>query len=467
MKITNEISTSHAKLSNSSARFLEFVEKNPESLKQANFDILELNDDLFKLQAWPTFINRKIVNEMVEASTGTFELIKCIPGRFFDNDPCRISRYFEISEDLAKQSLQGLSNHNVANLISRGDFTLTLNGLKCLEYNVSCNLGGWQVPLWESMYLNTPIITDFLKEYRIKIVNKNLIFNLLDHAIQAALDKFYDGIDDIYELNAALVFLDEEDIKEKDYHGMELYTNQLYKKSLKMKNERLKGKVKICAYRELEVFDDYLFFRDKKIHILIEMSKGRVPPEIMDVFVSGNICLFNGPISRLLSNKLTLALLSQHENSDLLSAEERETVKKYIPWTRKVYAHETHCGDKKINLEDFILLNKDKLVLKPGEGYGGTGIYIGLTTSTGEWAAAVKSALKEKCWIIQEYVRSHPYLYQAGENGCLIHDAIWGFFVFGTRYGGEWVRVMPRKDSKGVINCHQGATVSIIFEVDE
>jgi hypothetical protein len=43
----------------------------------------------------------------------------------------------------------------------------------------------------------------------------------------------------------------------------------------------------------------------------------------------------------------------------------------------------------------------------------------------------------------------------------------WGFFMFGPHYAGVWVRVLPRKKSKGVINCHQGASVSVVFNVDE
>ena len=62
---------------------------------------------------------------------------------------------------------------------------------------------------------------------------------------------------------------------------------------------------------------------------------------------------------------------------------------------------------------------------------------------------------------------SCPYLYQVGEQGCAPHHAVWGLFVFGSRYNGGFVRMLPEKGNQGVINSHQGAEESIILEVEE
>ncbi|MCP5050913.1 MAG: hypothetical protein GY940_27355, partial [bacterium] len=64
-------------------------------------------------------------------------------------------------------------------------------------------------------------------------------------------------------------------------------------------------------------------------------------------------------------------------------------------------------------------------------------------------------------------VESTPALCEDGEEDALLHDMVWGFFVSGGRYHGAWTRVLPQVDSKGLVNCHQGATISIIFQVDE
>ena len=107
------------------------------------------------------------------------------------------------------------------------------------------------------------------------------------------------------------------------------------------------------------------------------------------------------------------------------------------------------------------------LVIKPGHGYGGENVFIGKNTSKQKWTEMINKALLGKNWFVQEAIEYQPYLYQASENGCFKHDSVWGFFAFGSRAGGGWLRVLPQKDNRGIVNCHQGATVSAIFEVAE
>jgi uncharacterized circularly permuted ATP-grasp superfamily protein len=58
----------------------------------------------------------------------------------------------------------------------------------------------------------------------------------------------------------------------------------------------------------------------------------------------------------------------------------------------------------------FVLANKDTLVLKPADEYGGKGVVLGWTVTQDEWAAACKAALAEPT-IVQERVTvpTEPY----------------------------------------------------------
>ncbi|UCH92325.1 MAG: hypothetical protein JSV88_18790, partial [Candidatus Aminicenantes bacterium] len=228
-----------------------------------------------------------------------------------------------------------------------------------------------------------------------------------------------------------------------------------------------KGEVIFCDYRHLNTADECLFYKNKRIHVLMEMYHGVLPEEILKVFKSGNICLYNGPVTKLMSSKLNLALLSQHEDSDIFSLEEREVIKKYIPWTRKTMIGEVTYGTDKVKLEEFVFSNKERLVLKPCMGISGVGIHAGKNTPGDQWKKVVNKAFKEKNWLIQEYVQSCSYLFQRGDNGCCEHIAVWGLFVFGSRYGGAWVRVLPADNKYGIINSIQGAEESVAIEVEK
>jgi hypothetical protein len=462
MKVIKELKEAHKRLSKVNVDFIEFVEKNPGSLKRSGFNLLELNDELFKLQPWPTFINRENKKEFRHASVKLFDLIKGVPRRLFDNDPSRISKYFGIPPDRVKHQLEGVDDEHIDSLLARGDFILSDSfGLKCLEYNVSACLGGWDLPIWESLYLNTPLIAKFFKEYRIKINNGNLYSISLAHILGSALGKFSD---EDGEVNIALVT---SRFVESARSTAQIYLDQLYKEILQQQSRPLKGGIFMCDFPYLTVGDDCVYYKGKKIHIIVEMYNGAVPPKIMKLFKSGQVSLINGPITGLLSDKLMLALLSDHETSDAFAPREKEIINKYIPWTRKIAPGETRYQGERVNLKSFILSNREKLVIKPSNGYGGQDVYVGGNTSEKEWEQALERAVNRKNWLVQEFVNSSPALYQTGENECGPNYTVWGFFVFGSLYGGGWVRVMPEKENKGVINCHQGATVSVIFEVDE
>ena len=177
--------------------------------------------------------------------------------------------------------------------------------------------------------------------------------------------------------------------------------------------------------------------------------------------------MINGPVSLIMDNKLNLALLSEHEDSDLFTMEERSIIKKYIPWTRKLIIGSTTFGAEKIKLEEFVISHREKLVIKPANQGGGVDVHIGSLTPVQQWEELVTDAFKqEQKWVAQEHIQSHPYLFQAGENGWAQYFAVWGLFVFGSAYGGVWLRMLPRKSSRAVINTRQGGQEGIVFEVD-
>jgi len=462
MEIKKEIIETQKKLSKFNCNFLEYVEKNPETLDRSNFKLLELNDRLFTLQPWPTFINSKTKNSFQEVGIKLFDLIKSIPKRVFDHDPQKIGRYFEIPSSVVEIQLDGYSEEQIKNLVARGDFFVTPHGLKCLEYNVSAHMGGVHVPLWESFYLKTPIINRFIHQYNVKILNQNLISKLLEQSIWQPLQNLSKGD----EIDVAIVL--ERYVMHNKGNTMEQYLNKLYKELLQRIDTSLTGEVIICDYPHLKLKDNHVFLKGKKIKAMIELYHGLVPPTIMQVFKAGNLSITNGPISKLLSNKLMLAVLSDNESFDCFTEEEKKFITAHVPWTRKISPSGTTYGDEKIeNLEKFILSNREKLVIKPPAGLGGEGIYIGRKSTEKQWEEAVDTAIKKKDWLVQELIEPAIGIYQTGDNNYAQQEMVWGIYIFGSNYAGSWVRVMPHEKSKGVINCHQGATVSIVFEVEE
>jgi hypothetical protein len=240
---------------------------------------------------------------------------------------------------------------------------------------------------------------------------------------------------------------------------------QLYKE--KLSGKALRGNVFMCDYPHLECIDNVVYLKGNRIHALIELFHGLVTPGVMRAYTAGNIRLLNGPMTGLLMNKLNLALLSEHEESGVFSNDEKETIKKYIPWTRKIIPGETVYRGEKIRMENFLISNKNKLVIKPSIGLGGQRVYIGQATFRKQWEYLVNTALRGRTFLVQELVEAPRGLFQRGEDGCAHYDTVWGVWVLGSQYGASFVRALPGGNARRVVNGAQGAEISAVFEVDE
>ncbi len=467
MEIIKEEILNHLRhLSRVNLDFLDFVKKNPEALKRSNYnDVTQFKTGISTLQPWPTFIDRQVKKQLQEASTSLFHLVRQIPQRLFANNPQTLSAYFGFSPEYIQLQLESIKDGHLDNLMARGDFIMSATGLKCIEYNVSGALGGLDLPLMEATYLNNPIIAKFIEQYHIRTYNTNQYVLLCRHLLAAVKKKFPPA--DHPEINMAIIFPPINSTEAAA--GAIKYLNQVYRQVLEEQGYSTNGTVSLCDFPHLTVQDNRIFYKGKRLHTLVEFYHGEVPLPVLFSSLLGNVILYNGPITLLLSNKLNHVLLSENENTGKFTPRERELIKTYIPWTRRVVPGRVTYGTGTFHLEDFLYSHREKLVVKPVSELGGKDVQVGKYTPASRWEDMVKKFLSDQTstWIVQEYLEPFTHLYQYGDNGYAEYETMWGLFVFGAQYAGGFLRILPTENTKGVINTHQGATKTAIFEVDE
>ena len=108
-----------------------------------------------------------------------------------------------------------------------------------------------------------------------------------------------------------------------------------------------------------------------------------------------------------------------------------------------------------------------ELVLKKASSVSGKWVVVGRYRDDGEWREVVKRALWEEDWVVQEYVEPSPYCFQSGQAGAASHEMVWGLFVFGSHFGGAYLRLTPAGRTLGVVNGGQGAEVDAVLEIVE
>jgi uncharacterized circularly permuted ATP-grasp superfamily protein len=202
----------------------------------------------------------------------------------------------------------------------------------------------------------------------------------------------------------------------------------------------------ICAPDDLTYSRGTLRARGKPINLVYRrvltselLAKDDVSRPLVRAYLDGAVTVVNSFRAKLLHKKMSLALLSDDSYAALYTPPQRAAIAKHIPWTRKVREGHTTYAGKVIDLGDFIVAHRDRLVLKPNDEYGGKGVVLGWTIDQHEWEQSFLAALASS-YVVQERVdvprhpfpvilgRMHfldlsidhnPYLFWGGVSGCL------------------------------------------------
>ncbi len=130
------------------------------------------------------------------------------------------------------------------------------------------------------------------------------------------------------------------------------------------------------------------------------------------------VCMVDGFRSKILHKKASLAVLSDEQHSSMFDADEQAAIADCIPWTRVVTGRRTVFRGESIDLLPWAAENREHLVLKPNDEYGGKGITLGWTVTRSEWESALVNA-QESPHIVQERVAIPGELYPSWIDGSL------------------------------------------------
>jgi uncharacterized circularly permuted ATP-grasp superfamily protein len=189
-------------------------------------------------------------------------------------------------------------------------------------------------------------------------------------------------------------------------------------------------------------------------------------PALIQAYEARAVCVVNAFRCKLLHKKAIFAVLSDDANADLFSPAEQELIRRHIPWTRKVTEDYTTYGGRRVDLCAHILANRERLVLKPNDEYGGKGVVLGWETSSADWEQALNLAVRDS-YVVQERVATAQQTYPIWENGApRLLDLIVDLdpYVF----GGDVHGILTRISASSLLNVTAGAASTIpTFVIDD
>lgn len=130
------------------------------------------------------------------------------------------------------------------------------------------------------------------------------------------------------------------------------------------------------------------------------------------------VCMVNPFRAKIVHKKAIFAILTSDGRDAWMSPKNRDLIDRAVPWTRNLKAMKTFIRGQAIDLLDYTERNRETLVIKPNDEYGGKGVMLGWETTEAEWRARIEEAQKPgQYYVVQQRLSLIPELFPTMARG--------------------------------------------------
>jgi hypothetical protein len=139
---------------------------------------------------------------------------------------------------------------------------------------------------------------------------------------------------------------------------------------------------------------------------------------LVRAYKDGVICMVNSFRAELAHKRAIFDLLTDDTVTAGFPAMERKAIKDHIPWTRVVAATKTTFHDQTVDLPEFIMKNRETLVLRPNDIGTDQHAFIGPETDEKGWERALRTAMRYS-YVVQERIETKSVPFPLLQYGSL------------------------------------------------
>jgi hypothetical protein len=274
---------------------------------------------------------------------------------------------------------------------SRLDAFLTTSRYQFVELNAETPAGGAYADILAEVFLALPLVKKFQESWKLeRLPHRQRLLETLVSCYRQAGGRAE---------RPTIAVMDYEEVPTRTEHHMcrEFFEERGYASV-------------VCDPRHVSYEKGRLRYEDTAIDIVYKRLLvnefldriGELQP-LLRAIKDRAVVLVNPFRCKPMHKKAIFAVLTDDELLPLFSDEERVAIAAHVPWTRRVREGKTTRQGKTIDLPAFIRDNRERLVMKPNDDYGGKGVFIGWETSATEWDTALVQALGAS-YVVQEKV---------------------------------------------------------------
>ncbi|MGB7926458.1 MAG: hypothetical protein WCF57_24685 [Pyrinomonadaceae bacterium] len=136
-----------------------------------------------------------------------------------------------------------------------------------------------------------------------------------------------------------------------------------------------------------------IFYKRIIIHEFLEKFDETHP--LARAYADHRVCMVNSFRTKVAHKKAGFAILSDPRHAHLFTPEQVACIRKHVPWSRLVRPGTTTFDDDEVehDLIDLLRRERERLVLKPNDDYGGSGVVLGWEVDADAWEQAIEVAL--------------------------------------------------------------------------
>jgi hypothetical protein len=331
--------------------------------------------------------------------------------------------------------------------LSRLDSFVTPSSYQYVELNAETPAGSSYADTLGEVFLEIPLVQRFQERWRLRPFHtrRRLLSTLLDCYREAG------GRDE----HPSIAVVDYDDVPTRVEHHM-------------VRDDfRSRGFPSlVCDPRHLTYEGGRLRHRDTAIDIVYKRllvnelleRRDEVRP-LLEAARDRAVVVVNPFRCKPVHKKAIFEVLTDDALQGIFTGEERAAIRAHVPWTRRVRETRTTHHGEDVDLPEFILAHRDRLVMKPNDEYGGKGVFIGWELADDAWARALGEALGGS-YVVQERVsvlrQEFPVL--SSEEGS--PHVRFGEFVVDLDpyvFGGEVEGFLTRLSATSLANVTSGA----------
>jgi len=402
----------------------------------------------FKGEPMPTLLKPNFTSRrQTEILTGAVETMSRALNKFIrlymENEQVRAIMKFSDRENELFRIEPGYS---IPLVISRLDAFLDNYSLKFLEFNCDSPAGIAYADVMEDGFRELFNRYPFIRDWEITFTRRQ---DLLLDSLLRCYSEFRSRQPSLPE-KPVIAIVDWDDVS--TYSEFGLHEKHFQENGL----ETL-----VCSPMKFSLENGRAFALGREVHLIYRrvitrelMVRWNEVQGFVECIKQGLLCCCNSFRSYIVGNKKVLSLITDQRFQHIYSSEELDLIRETIPWTRILADAGVRFRDREVRLGEFTRDNKDILVLKPANMYGGKDVYIGRETDQSVWERVLGEHLHDESWVVQEYVDIPRDEYPEVENPDSVKEKYVNInpFALLERYSGTITRV----SDSAVINVSAG-----------